>query len=228
MAPVERRAQRPLAVGQVARAADEQVERLVEPLAIASGGRSFERAAASSIASGSPSSRAQICRDAAALPSSSSKPGRRRAARAANSRTASFAASASKLGAASPGGASGGTGYSCSPRGASGARLVASTSSRGAAASSSADELDVRHELLEVVEHEQQRRLAELLGERLADRRPAFGDPERLRDRGAEQRRIPYRGEVDEDRAVAQLRPELRGDREREPRLARAARARSA
>ena len=35
-----------------------------------------------------------------------------------------------------------------------------------------------------------------------------------------------HRGEVDEDGAVAQLRPELRGGGEREPRLARAARAR--
>ena len=67
VAPVERRAQRPLARRQVARAAARAASSdWLEPLAIASSGRSFVRAAASSIASGSPSRRRQI---AATLPS---------------------------------------------------------------------------------------------------------------------------------------------------------------
>ena len=61
-------------------------------------------------------------------------------------------------------------------------------------------------------------------GEHVLDGLARLARAERLGERGAEQRRVADGGEVDEDRAVAQLRPELRGGREREPRLSRAAR----
>ena len=87
------------------------------------------------------------------------------------------------------------------------------------------DELDVRHELLEVVEQQEHAPIAELGRERVLQRIARLTHVERLCERGSEQRRIVHRGEVDEDGAVAQLRPELRGGGDREPCLARAARA---
>ena len=60
VAPLDRRAQRALALGSVTRAACQQRESRVEPLEQQSGARSFVRAAASSTASGSPSRRRQI------------------------------------------------------------------------------------------------------------------------------------------------------------------------
>ena len=120
---------------------------------IASGGRSFERAAASSIASGRPSSLAQTSATAEMLLSSSWKSGSTAPARAEKSRTASFAASCSKLvPAAVSGSASGGTGYSCSPASRRGVRLVARTTQARCGRQKPGDELDFRHQLLEVVE----------------------------------------------------------------------------
>ena len=60
VAPVDRRAQRPLALGQVARPAVSIGSCVRSRSRISSSDRSFTRLAASSIASGSPSSRAQI------------------------------------------------------------------------------------------------------------------------------------------------------------------------
>ena len=74
-------------------------------------------------------------------------------------------------------------------------------------------------ELLQVVEDEQQR----AGGERLEQ--VVLAEPERLRDRRQDERGLPHLREVDEGRAVAQLRRERRGDRERETRLPGAARA---
>ena len=69
MAPVDRRAQGALAVGRVARAAPEDVERACEPgVQLARASRSVVRAAASSMASGRPSRRRQISATAPALP----------------------------------------------------------------------------------------------------------------------------------------------------------------
>ena len=77
--------------------------------------RAFSRAAASSRASGMPSSRRQISLTSATLPSVSVNPGRARPARSQNSRTASAAPTAARS--SSPGGgrASGGTGQVASP-----------------------------------------------------------------------------------------------------------------
>ena len=76
VAPLDRVAQRALPLGQVAGAAGEQVEALSPSRArIACGDSSFTRAAASSIASGSPSSRRQISSTASRFSSVSSKLG---------------------------------------------------------------------------------------------------------------------------------------------------------
>ena len=87
------------------------------------------------------------------------------------------------------------------------------------------DEPDVRHELLEVVEQEQHAPVAEVGREHVLHRLARLADLERLGERVSEQRRIVHRREVDEDDAVAQLRSQLLGGCDREPRLARAARA---
>ena len=97
-------------------------------------------------------------------------------------------------------------------------RLVASTRSCGAAVRSRADLGDAVEQLLEVVEHEQQRAVVQLRVQRRV-----VSDAERVRDRRNEQRRVGHRREVDEHGAVSQRRRELLGDGERESRLARAA-----
>ncbi len=88
------------------------------------GSSSATRPAASSTASGSPSSRRHSSATAGALPSLSPKSGRRSRARSTKSVIASDTVS-------------GGTGKHCSPCSRSGSRLVASTWSRGHAATSS-------------------------------------------------------------------------------------------
>jgi hypothetical protein len=87
-----------------------------------------QRAAASSMASGMPSSRAQISATWTPLPSSRAKPGRARAARSANSCTASYPPRTSAVTGARDGGAgSDGTRQLTSPGTPSGSLLVAST-----------------------------------------------------------------------------------------------------
>ncbi len=73
-------------------------------------------------------------------------------------------------------------------------------------------------DLLQVVEQEQQLPLADVFGE-------AVLDPERLRDRLGDERRVAKRGEPDPEDACLVLGNERGGRLEREPRLARAARA---
>ncbi len=111
------------------------------------GGKSFTRAAASSIASGSPSSRRQISATVPALSAVTAKVGKTARARSVNNRPASDR-STSWLGTwpswrpdivplSAGGSESGGTGNSRSPDKRSGARLVTSTVSCGQATSSS-------------------------------------------------------------------------------------------
>ncbi len=76
-------------------------------------------------------------------------------------------------------------------------------------------------DVLEVVEHEQQRRWTEGLLQRLH----AGADSERLGDRADDERGIGERGEIDEDRVV-ELGEKLSRRLDREPRLARPARPR--
>ena len=73
--------------------------------------------------------------------------------------------------------------------------------------------------LLEVVEQQQELALADVLGE-------AVLRPQRLRDRLGHERRVAQRGQADPEDARLERGHELGGDLEREPRLARTARAR--
>ena len=109
-------------------------------LSNAAGGRTLMRAAASSIASGSPSKRAQICATAFALARVNANEGFASRARRTNRSTAGYAARSSSgrftLGSGTPSGA---IGSSCSPRRRSARRLVTSNVSRGHEASRSAN-----------------------------------------------------------------------------------------
>ena len=83
------------------------------------------RAAASSIASGKPSSLRQTAARVSALLSSSRKTGRTARARSTKRQIASFCSSSSREGPDTGGSGRGSTGNTCSPRRWSGARLVA-------------------------------------------------------------------------------------------------------
>ena len=86
VAPVDRVPQRALALGQVAGAAGQQVEPVLEPARRSPAAMSsFTRAAASSIASGRPSSRRQIAATASSFSSVSSNPGLTACARSTKS-----------------------------------------------------------------------------------------------------------------------------------------------
>ena len=86
-APVQRVAQGPLPLGQVTRSGGQHAHPVIEPGQQRRGGSSRIRAAASSMASGRPSSRRQISATAWVLRRVSSKPGASARARAANRRT---------------------------------------------------------------------------------------------------------------------------------------------
>ena len=109
------------------------------------------------MASGSPSSRAQISPTAATFASLSVKSGRTACARATNSWIAADSWASASDGVWPVAGAdrSGATGYSCSPMIRSGVRLVASTVSRGQAPSSMAISGAAGDDVLDVIEHEQ-------------------------------------------------------------------------
>ena len=103
--------------------ADSRPSRSLSRATIAAGVRIRTRAAASSMASGRPSSRRTISATAAALSAVSVNPWRTAMARSRNRRTASEPAIASRSVAAAGGTGSGGTANSCSPAIRSGARL---------------------------------------------------------------------------------------------------------
>ncbi len=112
--------------------------RCSSPASSAVGGSIRLRAAASSMASGSPSSRWQICATAAASSSVSVKSSRAARARATNRRTAGVSISTEREGSrARSGSASDGTTRLCSPLRCSTARLVVSIASCGQMASNS-------------------------------------------------------------------------------------------
>ena len=121
--------------------------------------------AASSIASGSPSSRPQMAAMSAALPAVKAKPGRTMAACWTNSRAAPHAATSAMH--ASRGTSSGGTGSSCSPCRCSGRRDVASTTRPGAAASSPAATPAAPVQLLQVIQHQQRPAIPQIPGHRV-------------------------------------------------------------
>ena len=162
MAPGDRRAQGPLALRCVAGAVRQQLEPVLEPPSIACGVSTLQRAAASSIASGSPSRRRQISTTARGIVVGQGevrfdRPGaldeqrhRREVAEGLDVRRDARVRSAQDRGA--PAAA---TGNSCSPRRRSATRLV--TSDREPRARSPEARRQGRgiNDLLEVVEHEQ-------------------------------------------------------------------------
>ena len=166
----------------------------------ASGSSSRVRAAASSIASGRPSSRRQISATAAALPSVRAKPGRTARARSTNSATAGDAASsASGTPAGSAGSGSGGTGYSRSARSPSTVRLVARITTPRTAGQQRVDVAGRVDHLLQVVEDQQPPVVAEVLDQGLQRRaRPGQLDPHRPGDARQHQLGLGDRGQRDE------------------------------
>ena len=199
-------------------------KRSESPVAICSTESIRTRAAASSIASGSPSSSAQIAATEPASSGLSSKSGRTSAARSTNSDTASDPA---KVSPPSAGSDSDGTRQSVSPPTPSGARLVASTTTSGAAHSSaSAASAHASPQVLAVVEHEQRPAGGEI-GARGLELRHARQrtHPQRLRDRRPDQPLVSQRRQLDPPAAVGVAVQGLGGGLQREPRLAAAARA---
>ena len=75
-------------------------------------------------------------------------------------------------------------------------------------------------EVLGVVEHDEQLAILERLGDRLERRAVDALEVERLRDRREDEPRVTQRGELDEQRAVRELPGGLTRHGEREPRLA--------
>ena len=130
-------------------------------------------AAASSIASGSPSSRAQISATMGAVASVSSKSGRTALARSAKSATASFVASAAAFDRWSYSGRrSVGTRYSCSPWTRSGARLVTRSSTSDPPREVGDDRRGAK-QVLEIVQNQQGFPLGEEAMD-LIDQRPGI------------------------------------------------------
>ena len=135
VAPVDRRAQRLVAGGRVARPGAESVERAVAGVsAISAGESSPQRAAASSIASGSPSTRRQISAIALALLAVQLEVGIVRSRALAEQRDGVHVGDCRESGARAPAARAAARGSSCSACTASGSRLVASTVTLGHAA----------------------------------------------------------------------------------------------
>ncbi len=181
------------------------------------------RAAASSIASGSPSSRRQISATAAAFVVGQREVRRRPPAPARRrARTASdrgqVADGCRRRGRAAPAAA---PANSCSPQSAARARLVTRTCSRGQAASRSATSGAAGDDVLEVVEHQQEVAIAQRhrRGSRAAD---AGRDPGPRPLRPSPAARAPGRApaQLDEGDPVGDCGGELGCHGERQPRLA--------
>ena len=169
VAPVERRAKRLLPARKIARAACEHVERLFEPLhhprrrqqlAARGGELDRERQPVEPPADLRDVPRTLLCRARRRdrRHAHARRRGERRRWRRAPRTSASRRGSAAR---------SGGTGYSCSPRRRSGARLVASTASRGAAASSSATSGAAWSSCSKLSSSEQDAPVAQVLRERI-------------------------------------------------------------
>ena len=156
---------------------------------MAAGASRRTRAAASSIASGRPSSRAQISSIACTSSPSGSNPGL-----AARARSTKSSAAAD--------GSSGGTGCSRSARTRSGARLVTSTFTARRGGDELGELRSRRQHVLEVVEHEQGALVAELASEAL---RVGVGRAELLGERGEHEAGVGERLELDEHRSAREV-----------------------
>jgi len=120
--------------------------------------------------------------------------------------------------------ASGGTSSSCSTRTDSGTREVTSTRSPGGAGQQPLDHRPGLRHLLEVVHHEQEPPVAQMVGQGVGQGPPGdLGDPQGPGDRRRDQGGVGHRGQVDEEGAVAVLRPDPVGDLEGQAGLAGAA-----
>ena len=191
---------------------------------ICPGVRTLVRVAASSMASGSPSSRAQISATAWAFSSVSSKLGRTAWARSTNSRTASDRPRASGSGGpAGSGRASGGTTSSCSPERERDPGGGQHREPRGGGEQLLDHRAGPPH-LLEVVGHEQELPVAEVVAQRVQDGAAGcLGDPQGPGQDGGDQVRVGHRGQVGEEGAVAVAGQQLGRDLECQAGLAGAA-----
>ena len=184
----------------------------------ASGENSLTLAAASSMASGSPSSRRQISSTVEAFAAVSSKAGATATARSQKSRTAGESRSPKK---------SGGTGNCRSPMSRSGALLVASTVRRGHSPTRSATKGAAGRRCSRLSISNSSLHLLQVPGKGIHQRRARrVFDPERLgEDRGDEirilQRRQGYEGDT-----VGESRPGAPGHLQGQPGLAHASRTR--
>ena len=209
---------------------------------MASGERILIRAAASSMARGIPWRRALIAATAGAFSLVTAKPGRTATARSMNSRTAPYASKVA--GSTRSGSAAGVQALEAGHRARVGrgrqARdrilLLARDVEDGPAGD---DDLDRRgaaqelgdhrrrgEDLLEVVEDEQQALVGEPFGEGVVDRAcRALGDADRARDPRRDEHRVADRLERDEEHAVGEVVRGAGGQLQRQPGLARPARA---
>ncbi len=205
---------------------DSRPSRSPSRCAIAAGESSRIRAAASSIASGRPSSRRTTSATWAPFSGVSVKSGRTAIARSTNRRTASAAMRVADVGRA---------------RRWQGQRrdrklLLAGDPQRGPArdddrqpgrrAQQVGDDRGTRDHLLEVVEHEQGRPLPEVLLHPLDGRALRGEQADRGRDRRGDELGVGDRGQRHEPRAVRKALDAVARQRQREPRLAGAAGAR--
>ena len=247
VAPGDRAAQRLLALGQVARRRRRagRAGARAGPR-IASGDRSLIRAAASSMASGMPWSRAQIAATAGrvlvgdgearldrdrALDEQAHRgvlarapPGRRCATRRAWPAARARSGGSDRAARAGPG-----TGYSCSPDTCRAARLVTTTLMPGRGPQQVGDDRRRRDDLLEVVEHEQHascRAASRRAARRSAGRRPPT-TPTAPAIRGATSIGSRIGSSGTKKTPSGKSSETRRGELERQSRLAGAARARS-
>ncbi len=210
-----------------------RAKRSVSRAAICSGASTRRRAAASSIASGSPSSRWQISATATQL-SARRNVGSTASARAVNRATDSNAVTSASAGCwAGSGAGSCGTGYTASPINPSGSRLVATIRRSGQAREQRVDHRRASGQhVFAVVQHQQQAPRREVGAQRL-HRRP--GRLLRRAERGGDEvgqhgtvRRVRHRrrvqltqlGQIDEPGAVREGPQHLRRRASGQPGLA--------
>ena len=197
-------------------------------LRISSAGMPRSRTAASSSASGMPSSRRQSSATVPVLAVLSANSGTAACARSTNRATASAWAAPCPGARDQPaaGSSSGPISSACSAGTPSGSRLVVRMRSPGAAASSVRARLPQRlDQVLAGVEDQQQLPLGQARRQRLervAGR--LVGQPERGRHRAGQQLVVAQRGQLDQPAAVGEGVPDLARDPQREPGLAHPAR----
>ena len=185
-------------------------------------GRAFTRAAASSMASGMPSSRQQISATAAAFSCVKTKPGSTARARCRNRATPVTFERASNDGSGSmQGRSSGGTGNSCSPGRRRVSRLVTRTAKPGASANKSPMRGSCRDHMLEVVEQEKHSPVVEKGANTVEHRQPCcLGEPQRSGESTGDHGGVTDRRQRDEAHAISVLALQVIGSLDGQARLA--------